>query len=293
MKVLNYGSLNMDLTYRLPHLVRPGETLSAASFHRYCGGKGLNQSIALARAGASVLHAGKVGRDGDLLLTALWDAGVDTSAIAVGDEPSGHAVIQVDDTGENSIIICAGANAAITEREVDAAIARMSPGDWLLVQNETNAIPYILERGAAAGLRIAMNPAPMAPQVLTYPLEQVDLFFVNETEAADLTGKTGADALPEMERRWPKAIHVVTLGGDGSVCSAGGRRYTAPIRPVPVVDTTAAGDTYTGYFLAALMEGADIQRCMDRATLASAITVSRQGASPSIPTRDEVDGADL
>ncbi len=290
MKILNYGSLNIDLTYRLPHLVRPGETISTASFHRYCGGKGLNQSIALARAGAAVLHAGKVGRDGDLLLTALWDAGVDTSAIAVGDEPSGHAVIQVDDSGENSIIICAGTNAAITEKEVDAAIARMSPGDWLLVQNETNAIPYMLERGGAAGLHIAMNPAPMDPKVLDYPLEKVDLFFVNETEAAALTGQEGEAALREMERRWPKAIHVVTLGGDGSVCSAGGKRYSAPAKPVPVVDTTAAGDTYTGYFLAALMEGADIETCMDRATRASAITVSRQGAAPSIPTRDEVDG---
>ena len=289
MKLLNFGSLNIDLVYRMDHLVRPGETQAAQSFARFPGGKGLNQSVALARAGATVLHAGKVGPDGALLLDTLRDAGADVSPVAVGPEPSGHAVIQVERSGQNSIIIYPGANGCITGAEMDAALAKMDAGDWILLQNEINGIPAIMEKAKARGLKIAFNPAPMDPGVKGYPLELVDLFVVNETEAAALTGLTEeADALAAMERAYPNAIHVVTLGARGSLCSANGQRYTVEAKKVQAVDTTAAGDTYIGYFLALLMEGAPVDVCMETATRASAIAVSRMGAAPSIPLRSEL-----
>ena len=289
MKILNFGSLNMDLVYRLPHFVRPGETLAAEDFRRFPGGKGLNQSIALARAGARVLHAGKVGPDGALLLDTLREAGVDVSPVAAGEEPSGHAVIQVERSGQNAILIYPGANGAITEGEMDAALERMEAGDWLLLQNEINGIPAIMEKAKARGLKIAFNPAPMDEGVKAYPLDLVDLFVVNETEAAALTGLTGeTDALAAMEKSWPQAIHLVTLGARGSLCAAGGRRYAAAAQTVQAVDTTAAGDTYIGYFLALLLEGQPIGVCMETAARASAIAVTRPGAAPSIPLRREL-----
>ena len=289
MKILNFGSLNIDLVYRLPYFVRPGETLAAEAFQRFPGGKGLNQSVALARAGARVLHAGKVGADGGLLLRTLREAGVDVSPVAVGQEPSGHAIIQVERSGQNSILIYAGANSCITEAEMDAALSRMETGDWLLLQNEINGIPAIMEKAKARGLKIAFNPAPMDPGVKGYPLELVDLFVVNETEAAALTGLTEeADALSAMERTYSNAIHVVTLGSRGSLCSTNGQRYAVEAKKVQAVDTTAAGDTYIGYFLAFLMEGAPVDVCMETAARASAIAVTRPGAAPSIPLRSEL-----
>ena len=290
MKILNYGSLNIDLVYRLDHLVLPGETQAAQSFDRFCGGTGLNQSIALAKAGAKTLHAGKVGQDGEMLLNALREAGVDVSPVVVGQVPSGHAVIQVERSGQNSIIICAGANGCITEGEIDATLARMDAGDWILLQNEINNTPSIIRKAKARGLKIAFNPAPMDEGVKAYPLDLIDLFVVNETEAAALTGLTEeADALAAMERTYPNAIHVVTLGSRGSLCSANGQRYAVEAKKVQAVDTTAAGDTYIGYFLALLMEGKSVDVCMETATRASAIAVSRMGAAPSIPLRAELE----
>ena len=289
MKILNYGSLNIDLVYRMDHLVLPGETQAAQSFQRFCGGKGLNQSIALAKAGALTRHAGNVGSDGEMLLEALREAGVNVDSVTVGEEPSGHAIIQVERSGQNSIIIYAGANGCVTGEEIDRALGEMEPGDWLLLQNEINNIPLIIRRAKERGLKIAINPAPMDDKVKEYPLDLVDLFVVNETEAAALTGLDDeSDALTAMERAYPNAIHVVTLGSRGSMCSAGGQRYTVAAKKVDVVDTTAAGDTYIGYFLALFMEGQPVEVCMETATRASAIAVSRMGAAPSIPWRKEV-----
>lgn len=289
MKILNFGSLNIDLTYRVNHLVMPGETESAEQFQRFCGGKGLNQSIALAKAGANVLHAGKIGQDGNFLLQALCEAGVDTSSVVVSDVPSGHAIIQVDQSGQNSIIIYAGANGCITEDEVDLALNRLVPGDWILLQNEINQISSIIHKAHTRGIKIAFNPAPMNEVVKTYPLNLVDLFVVNETEATALTGFTaGKDVLASLEQTYPNAIHLITLGAQGSICSQHGHRYQTAAKRVPVVDTTAAGDTYIGFFLALFLRGYSIETCMNIATTAAAITVSKQGAASSIPTLKEL-----
>ena len=164
-KVLNFGSLNVDHVYRVDHFAQPGETISCQDFRRFAGGKGLNQSIALAHAGAQVFHAGKIGEADSWLKTMLRNHGVDTAFVAAVDGPSGHAIIQVNNKGENAIVIYGGANQQINQSEVGRIVASFSPGDYLLLQNEVNAVPEILFAAKERGLTIIFNPAPMTTKV--------------------------------------------------------------------------------------------------------------------------------
>lgn len=294
MKVLCFGSLNIDYTYRVDHFVRPGETLSARSLQVFPGGKGLNQSLALAKAGAKVSHAGAVGEDGRFLLELLENAGVDISQTEIlPDTRTGNAIIQNDAAGDNCILLFGGANRAITPEQVDRTLASCEPGDYLLLQNEISSLGYLVEQAAKKGLRIVLNPSPMNGEILALPLDQIDLFLLNEVEAAQLTGLPSeeAEALGDaLRERFPKAGIVLTLGSRGSVYLDGEKRIVQKPYPVQAVDTTAAGDTFTGYFLAGLLAGRPIEETMDRASRASAIAVTRPGAATSIPTPDEVDG---
>jgi len=188
-RVLNFGSINVDHVYSVKHFVRPGETLSCDEYRRFAGGKGLNQSIALAQAGACVYHAGKVGAEDAWLKTLMEDKGVDTRFVEAINGPSGHAIIQVNSAGENSIMIVGGANQLMNKSDVQRILADFGPNDYLLVQNEVNAVSQIIRYAKIKGLMIVFNPAPMAPQVLNYPLELVDILIVNEIEARSLTGE--------------------------------------------------------------------------------------------------------
>lgn len=278
MKVLNFGSLNIDLVYRVRDFVRPGETVSAASFGRFAGGKGLNQSIALARAGAQVVHAGAVGEDGKFLLELLRENGVDCGAVRVDPgSPSGHAVIQVADSGENAIVLFPGANHRIDRELVDRAFACVEAGDILLLQNEISAMPEIMGRAAEKKLRIFINPAPMTDAVRSYPLELADTLIVNETEWEALAGCP-----------LPRKLNVLkTLGARGAVYND---TLRIPAHRVDdVVDTTAAGDTFIGYFIAGLMEGREVAEAMRTAARASAWCIRHAGAAPSIPRRSDLE----
>ena len=279
MKVLNFGSLNIDLVYRVRDFVRPGETISAADFARFPGGKGLNQSISLARAGARVLHAGAVGADGGFLLELLRENGVDASAVEVLDDtPSGHAVIQVADSGENAIVLYPGANHRITEALIDRALAPMEPGDILLLQNEISAMAGIMRRAHDRGLRIFFNPAPMTEAVAAYPLDLVDTLIVNETEWEALSASRPA-----------LRCHILkTLGAKGAVYDDD--VFVPAERVENVIDTTAAGDTFIGYFIAELIAGKDVESAMKTATSASAWCIQRAGAAPSIPRKSDLAG---
>lgn len=293
MRILNFGSINIDLVYGVDHFVRPGETISSRSFGRYAGGKGFNQSTALARAGADAGHFGRVGADGVWLKEALGRDGADVSLIKVLDDcPTGHAVIQVDPSGQNCIVIEGGANRRFSEADLDEALAGYGEGDVLLVQNETSLIPEMMSRAAGKGMGIAFNPAPMGPEVARYPLDLVTLFFVNEIEASELCGVVAgspATALDALRAKFPKAEIVLTLGGEGAVARPlEGPDVFVPARRVEAVDTTGAGDTFIGYFLACRQRGEPLARAMETAAAASAICVSRPGASPSIPLIDEV-----
>lgn len=292
MKIVNYGSLNIDFVYAVEHIVLPGETLQSAGLEVYCGGKGLNQSVALARAGAAVSHAGMAGADGGMLLDLLRDNGVDVSLVRTVPVRTGNAMIQVDAAGQNSIVLFGGANLENRKEFVDAALDCFEPGDMLLLQNEINLNGYIIERAAAKGLRIVLNPSPFNAALGDCDLARVSLFILNEVEGEQITGKSEPDAiLQRMRALYPAASVVLTLGERGvAYCGDEGEFFHAAY-VVEAVDTTGAGDTFTGYFLAAVMEGQSVEDALRLASLASSLAVSRPGAAPSIPQRREVDAA--
>ncbi len=292
MKLLDFGSLNIDHTYQLPHLVRPGETLASDSYHKSEGGKGFNQAVALAKAGQEVYLAGAIGQDGLFLRDYLQELGVHTEHLCVLDAPTGHAMIQLDTEGQNCIILFGGTNGMITEAMIDEVLADFGAGDYLLLQNEISHVDSIICAAHAKGMHIILNPSPMSPELLTWPLELVEWFILNEIEGADITGKTQPEEmLDELLRRYPACHVVLTLGERGSVYADATQRMDQSIVPAHTVDTTAAGDTFTGYFIHALLQGEAIQQALKTAACASAITVSRPGAGRSIPAAEEVQAA--
>jgi len=205
VNILNFGSLNIDHVYQVDHTVKPGETIAGRDYAFFAGGKGANQSVAIARAGGSVMHVGTVGREGTWMMEAMRADGVDVSHIAVSDQPGGHAIIQVDAKGQNAIVIHGGTNRRIEPAQIDAALACASCGDMVLVQNEINSVADIISSAADKGLQVCFNPAPMDKEVLGYPLGRVSLFFVNETEAEALCGTSHVEkVIGEMIGRWGK-----------------------------------------------------------------------------------------
>ena len=293
MKILSFGSLNVDYVYRLPHVVVKGETISSKALNIYPGGKGLNQSIALGKAGAEVYHAGAIGEDGRFLIECLEDAGVNTRFIKVfAGIKSGHAIIQNTDDGDNCIFLFGGANQKITKEQVDETLAYFENGDYLVLQNEINELKYIVEKAHSKGMKIMLNPSPMNEIIKELPLEYVDCFLLNEIEAAQVLGKEISDPdaiITALAEVFPNAKVVLTLGSEGSVYSDGTQKHHQGIYKVKAVDTTAAGDTFAGYFIAGEAAGRDVKESMDMAAKASAIAVSRHGAGVSIPELNEVE----
>lgn len=289
MKIVNFGSLNIDHVYSVDHFVRPGETLSTRQYRQFAGGKGANQSIALARAGAEVYHAGKIGQDGLWLRERLVESGVKTDYLQVTDQPTGHAIIQVTPDGENSILLHPGANHAITPRDAERVLINFSPGDCLLLQNEISAVPDILRVASALGLRIIFNPAPMHPDVKSYPLKLVDILIINELEGRELAGELDPDAVLEgLNRQFPKAAKVLTLGARGVLFAEKKTRLRVPAVKVTAVDTTGAGDAFIGYFVAEICRRTGVEAALKLACKAAAICVTRPGATDSIPKRSEL-----
>lgn len=292
MKILNIGSVNIDKVYSVEHFVSAGETLTAPHMDTFPGGKGLNQSIALARAGADIWAAGAVGEDGQFLVDLLQESGADVSLMQNRtDVPTGHAIIQIDPSGQNCIIISAGANGAIDEEYIDSVLSHFGEGDLLLTQNETSNGPYAMKKAKERGMKIAFNASPISADLLRYPLELVDWFLINEIEGQAIAGIEETDPEKVMQAllaKFPDATIVLTLGGDGVLYGKGSERHSHGIFKVPVVDTTAAGDTFCGYFLASLAKGLDPQTALHNASMASAIAIGVKGAAVSIPTWDDV-----
>lgn len=291
MKILNFGSLNIDYVYQVDHFVREGETISSDSLEIFCGGKGLNQSLALSKSGGKVWHAGAVGLlDGKILTQELEQFGVDTSNIMRVKNKTGHAIIQKNQEGQNGILLYGGANHEITREQVDHVLCEFGEGDFLILQNEINEVGYIMEQAYGRGMRIVLNPSPMNRKIWTYPLHYVEFFILNEIEAGDICQKSGSgqELLDQLSERFPSAKILLTLGQDGSLYKDGQQLLKQHIYPVHVVDTTGAGDTFTGYFIGGLAQGESAKEALDHAAKAASIAVSRAGAAPSIPGRDEV-----
>lgn len=286
MTVYNLGSINADHVYRLPHLPAPGETLAALSYAVGLGGKGANQSVAAARAGAEVHHVGAIGADGRWMVERMTAAGVDCRHVAEIAEASGHAIIEVDPQAENLILIYPGANRAITVEAVEAALAEAGPGDWLVMQNETSAQVEAARIAQAKGLKVAYSAAPFDADAVRAVLPHVSLLLVNEIEAEQLCAALGV-GLKDL----PVADILVTLGAKGAVwhALAAGVEHPGAAFRVAAVDTTGAGDTYAGYLIAALSEGQGPEAAMRLAAAAAALKVTRTGAADAVPARAEVE----
>lgn len=289
-RVLNFGSINIDNVYTVEHFVRPGETISALEMEVFPGGKGLNQSVALARAGAEVYHAGKIGKDGAFLLQLLRSVGVDVSCVETINGKTGKAIIQVEEaSGENGILLYHGANWQMTELYIDEVLSGFSGQEIVVVQNEINHVSYLLEKAWKKGMSVAFNPSPVQENLKDCNLEHVTWLILNEVEGQALTGKEQPEEMIEtLLARYPALKIVLTIGKQGAVYADKKTCFHQPACDAEVVDTTGAGDTFAGYFIAAMARGDSPRQAMLEASRASAIAVSRPGAAVSIPTRDEV-----
>ncbi|GHV75515.1 ribokinase [Spirochaetia bacterium] len=289
MKVLVFGSLNIDLIFSVDHIVAGGETISSSSLVKSAGGKGANQAAALAKAGMDVYMAGKVGRDGQFLLTLLESYGVNTGAVRVYEGASGQALIQLDKTGQNAIVLYAGGNAAITIDEINRTLGDFGEGDCIVLQNEIVFTGKIIKAAHERGMRVCLNPSPYDEKIAALPLDLVDVFFVNEIEGAALAGSSPLpQILDSLTGRFPAAEIVLTAGREGAYYGSGNIRGKGSIVEVPVVDTTGAGDTFTGYFIAARYKQYPLQAALDIASKAASLAVSRKGAMEAIPLAVEV-----
>lgn len=304
-KILTFGSLNIDYVYSVDHFVQKGETLASSALEIFSGGKGLNQSVALGRAGAEVFHAGAVGPDGQFLLDLLQEAGVDTHLVKqLESVRTGNAIIQRDPEGNNCILLYGGANQAITREQVKESLEGFGAGDYIVLQNEINQMPFLMEQAHAKGMHIVLNPSPMNGRIFEMPLGCVDYLILNEVEAAQileadtpalgdekaaLGDEKAGEAMAELlKKKFPRSRIVLTLGENGSVYCGEETRIRQPAYAVRAVDTTAAGDTFTGYFIAGISRGMSAEEALDTASRAAAIAVTKPGAAPSIPAWEQV-----
>lgn len=289
MKIVNFGSCNIDYVYQLDHIVRIGETEHSSHRDVFPGGKGLNQSIAVAKAGQSVYHAGCIGSDGELLLETMTESGVDVSFVQKVEEPSGHAVIQVSAKGENSIVIHAGANGMFTQEYINEVLSHFEKDDILILQNEINNTDYIVKCAYEKGMQTVINPSPIDENIEKINFNMISYAVLNEIEGEYLSGcKEPAKIVSALRHKYPSLKVVLTLGDKGCMYHDGQQLYFHSAYEVPVVDTTAAGDTFMGYFIASIAAGMEPDAVLERACIASALAVSKKGAAPSIPYCKEV-----
>lgn len=295
MKILNFGSLNIDYVYDVDHVVKKGETISSHQLRTFSGGKGLNQSIAMGRAGIPVYHAGAVGKDGLDLLDLLAQAGVNHDHTQIHENiRTGNAIIQRDKEGDNCIILYGGANQTLTRPQIDRTLDQFGQGDYLVLQNEINQLAYIVDRASQKGMIIVLNPSPMDRKILGLNLNHITYFILNEIEAKELLQIEaeaeigGEDLARSLVQQFPAGKIVLTLGSAGSLYMDKDQTIKQASYQTQVKDTTGAGDTFTGYFLAGLIRGLAVKECMALAAKAAAISVSRLGAAPAIPYIQEV-----
>lgn len=320
MRILNYGSLNLDYVYDVNHFVQAGETLSSDGMEIFCGGKGYNQSLAICKSGQEVWHAGAIGTsDGKRLVETLLEEGVHINLISKKQGSTGHAIIQKDLKGQNCILLYGGANQKLTKEDVDFIIKQFDKGDYLILQNEVSHVGYMMEKAYEKGMQIVFNPSPMNEQIKTYPLKYVSYLILNEVEAkqisemntkepkeADNKGIDNAkireaisgiksinqevvgQVLNGVVSYLPQAKIILTLGDKGAIYVGEDTVLFQEAYKVDVVDTTAAGDTFTGFFIGALVQGKEVKEAMVLASKAAALSVTKKGAGPSIPTLEEV-----
>lgn len=284
MKIYNLGSLNIDYVYSVEHFVSAGETLSSENMEIFPGGKGLNQSVALARAGAEVIHGGLIGDGGEFLKETMEKSGVSVSRIKRMVGSNGHAIIQVNKEGQNCILLYAGANHKINREYIEEFLADAEENDVLLLQNEISGLDVAFETAQNKKMQIAFNPSPLGENIGSLPREAVKWFFCNEIEGEALFGSREPLEIQEnFIKMHPESVLILTLGSEGSMYVSKKESFFQPSFKTKAVDTTAAGDTFTGYFLSAVVRGETPRNAMEISSKAASVTVSRKGASESIP----------
>lgn len=293
MKVLVYGSINIDLSFYLDHLVKEGETISSNSLIKGAGGKGANQASALGKAFGEkdlVYLAGKTGKDASFILEKLNENNVDTSFVYTS-LYSGQAIIEIDKEGQNSIILYGGGNKEIEKSEIDEVFSHFNKGDYLVLNAEINNLEYIYDSGLKKEMKIVVNPSPLTKDILSLPLEEASIIILNEVEAASITKldiKDEKSILSSLREKFPNSEVVLTLGDKGSYYCFKQEVIYQPIFKVDAIDCVGAGDTFLGYFVASRIKGLDAKASLEKASFASSITVQRYGAMDAMPLNTEV-----
>ena len=290
MKVLCVGSLNNDHVYNVDHIVSKGETILSSKVENYPGGKGLNQAISLSKILDNVYMYGYVGKDNQLLFKQLKDSNIDARYITITDHPTGHAIIQVDSLGDNSIIVSAGANKQFFTARNKEVISKFDKGDFLVIQNEINNIDEIISFGKEQGMKIVLNPSPFNSSITKKMISKVDYLVLNKKEAIHLSSiEKPLDCITSLLRDFTDINIVLTLGEKGAYFANKKTLIFQESFKVPVKDTTCAGDTFLGYFIGSIINGKTQKNAMLNATKASSICVQQSGASSSIPSFSEVE----
>lgn len=289
MKVLCFGSANLDHVYKVDHFTVPGETQGCLEYDIKCGGKGVNQAIAMALAANDTYFAGIIGSDSGLLKDALVDKGVHIDYMKISNKPTGHAIIEVDQSGQNHILLYGGTNKEIDFEYIDEVLSHFSKGDIVVLQNEINNVPYIIERCYEKEMKSFFNAAPYDIAVKNYPIEKVTWLVVNETEGAALSNEEDYEKIIQtLKQKYPHTHILFTMGKEGSRVLTDKEDIKVEALKVNAVDTTGAGDTYIGYFVRGIVEEMPLLETAQMATKASAIAVTRFGAVDSIPNYEEV-----
>lgn len=292
MKVLVFGSLNIDFIYKLEHIVMPNETIKSTTCEVSAGGKGLNQAMAFAKTGLPVYIASNLGKNGQVLADTLSSGNVDISLLNHVDEDSGEAIIQVDENGNNAIIVCGNCNEHITEEYIESVFSHFEKGDILVIQNEINNLDLIINTAKDKGIILVFNPSPFNHVIKTLPMNKIDYLFINEVEGKQLTGFEDEKCIVEqILKEYPDMKIVLTLGERGAVYADKTEYIFEPAKKVEVVDTVGAGDTFTGYFIYGINSGKTVKESLQMAATASSIIIGRHGAGNSIPTLNEVEKA--
>lgn len=289
MKVLNYGSLNYDYVYNVDHIVMPKETQACTAMNTYFGGKGLNQSMALAKAGVHVYHAGMVGEEGDAFFEECAKNGIDTKYLKKIAGKSGHTIIQVDKEAQNCILLYGGSNRKQTREYIDEVLGDFEKDDILVLQNEVNLMGYIVDKAYEIGMQIFLNPSPFDSGLDEVDFNKISVFLINELEGEQMTGESDPQKILDiLSEKYPAGRFVLTLGSAGVIYRDADKQVSHPAFEVKAVDTTAAGDTFTGFFVASVLQNMNIKDTLRLCSKASSIAVSRPGAADSIPTMEEV-----
>lgn len=290
MKILNFGSVNIDLNFKVDHIVRPGETISSTNFTKSPGGKGLNQSIALSKVNENVYHAGKYGQDGEFIKKILEDNGVSTNFLEKSEKNTGNALIQIDKNGENSIVLYKGANYDIDKNFVDKVLENFSKGDCIVLQNEISSLKYIIDKAYHKKMKICLNPSPINEIIFDLDLNKLNFLILNETEAKDISKFSDKDEIIKFFRKtYPNLKIILTLGSKGSIYFDKNQIIKQKPYLVKARDTTGAGDTFMGYFVGLYFDGNSIENSLNLASKASALACTKNGSQESIPNLKDLE----